>query len=550
LSIKTFNYVIVAHNLITRHLKLVKHNMKKDNLTVVLAKFAKELNLYINPQKVYDELLIHPDYPSLLALSDVLQNLGIDNSAYRVEESDLQTLPCPFITHTNVNGGDFLVIHKINPEYLIVSDQKWNRHKLQFTDFIRIFNKVVLAPDDVPGKVSSLKRFAPSVNKVPLVLSALLLAFFMAICFHTDYISNLNGHVIILSLIKTAGLVVSVLLLIQSFDSNNPLVQRLCQAGGKNNCKDILSSKAAKVFEGLSWSEVGFFYFSSTWLFLLFGGASSGVIQLLTMLNIICLPYTIYSIYYQAIVAKQWCVLCCTVQALLWLEFITVSSSLSLPLSGISTAEISLLVITIVLPIAAWILIKPLLLNAQQIHPLKVQLQKFKYNAEMFNAALSAQPKYTQPEEEWSIILGNKAAQNVITMVTNPYCPPCARTHKLLHELLEQRENLQARIVFTASNTDDDIKTPVSRHLMTLHGLPDKTIVVKALYDWYEQKQKNYESWAKIYPTQLNEAEYNKINRQKAWCELAEVSVTPTMLLNGYKLPDQYQLSDLKYMLQ
>jgi len=242
--------------------------------------------------------------------------------------------------------------------------------------------------------------------------------------------------------------------------------------------------------------------------------------------------------------------LCCAVQALLWLEFIPLITSFQSPFAWPAVSQISLLFIALVLPVALWLLLKPMFLQLQQVHPLKVQLQKFKYNADLFNKTLAEQPKYAQPDEEWSIVLGNTEAENVITMVTNPYCPPCASTHKLLHDLLEQRENLQARIVFTADNSDNDIKTPVSRHLMTLHGLPDKTIVTKALYDWYEQKQKNYEDWAKAYPVQLNEAEYNKINKQKAWCEIAEVTATPTMLLNGYKLPELYQLTDLKYMVQ
>ena len=135
-------------------------------------------------------------------------------------------------------------------------------------------------------------------------------------------------------------------------------------------------------------------------------------------------------------------------------------------------------------------------------------------------------------------------------MVTNPYCPPCSKTHKLLDELLEQNANIQARIVFTASNEDSDIKTPVSRHLMALNDLSDKTIVRKALHDWYEQKQKNYEAWAKVYPIKLEETEFYKIDRQHQWCEMAEVTATPTLVLNGYRLPDIYQLPDLKYMLE
>jgi hypothetical protein len=31
---------------------------------------------------------------------------------------------------------------------------------------------------------------------------------------------------------------------------------------------------------------------------------------------------------------------------------------------------------------------------------------------------------------------------------------------------------------------------------------------------------------------------------------MAEVTATPTMLLNGYRLPNPYQLPDLKYMLE
>jgi len=31
---------------------------------------------------------------------------------------------------------------------------------------------------------------------------------------------------------------------------------------------------------------------------------------------------------------------------------------------------------------------------------------------------------------------------------------------------------------------------------------------------------------------------------------MAEVTATPTLLLNGSRLPDLYQLTDLKYMLE
>ncbi len=154
----------------------------------------------------------------------------------------------------------------------------------------------------------------------------------------------------------------------------------------------------------------------------------------------------------------------------------------------------STLFISLLLPVVLWVLAKPLFLKAQQVGPLKNQLRKFKYNSELFNSMLNNQPKHTLPSEDWSIVLGNTKASTSITMVTNPYCPPCSKTHKLLDELLEQRTDIQARIVFTANNTDEDIKTPVSRHLMALNQLADKEIIKKALNDWHEQKQKDYKA--------------------------------------------------------
>jgi uncharacterized membrane protein len=243
-----------------------------------------------------------------------------------------------------------------------------------------------------------------------------------------------------------------VLLLVQSIDSNNPLVQKLCgSSGGKTNCNSILSSKAATVFKGLTWSEVGFFYFTGTWLALLFSGGSSTLLEVLALMNLVSLPYTVYSIYFQARIAKQWCVLCCTVQALLWLEFISLAAFFKITLTPPNLIEWSTLFICLLLPVVLWVVLKPLILKAQQLQSLKQQLKKFKYNTELFGAVLAAQPKYTLPDEEWSIVLGNVEANNIITMVSNPYCQPCSRMHKVLDELMMYRGDIQARIIFTAS---------------------------------------------------------------------------------------------------
>jgi uncharacterized membrane protein len=206
--------------------------------------------------------------------------------------------------------------------------------------------------------------------------------------------------------IKTIGIIISIFLLVQSIDSNNPLIQVLCNAaGGRAGCNGVLSSKAANAFWGFTWSDIGFFYFTGTWLTLLFGGNSILVWEILSVLNFISLPYTIYSVYYQAKVIKKWCVLCCSIQVLIWLEFFTIiytKHSVS-PHSAIILHSYITIIICMCLPAICWLLVKPFFLEMQEIGPIKKQLQAFKYNTTYFTQILTSQPKYVQPDPEWSI---------------------------------------------------------------------------------------------------------------------------------------------------
>ncbi|KEQ28885.1 hypothetical protein N180_20300 [Pedobacter antarcticus 4BY] len=526
---------------------------KRSNAEASVINLLKYLKISINPDSVIDELEKHPDYPSMLAVSDVLTALKIENSAFRAESDLLGELPLPFLVNLNTNGGEFAVVTKMDANYVYFADERKEVNKLTLDNFKSAFGGVVLIAEP-NSKIVANRNLLLSASKFkPAVLTAGCLTILLLLLYGSGYFSNLTWTIASLSLLKTAGLIVSILLLIQSVDSNNPVIQVLCQPGDKTDCNAILSSKAAKVFDGLTWSEVGFFYFAGTWLLLQFGGSLAGSLTVLAMLNFVSLPYTVYSIYYQARVAKKWCILCCSIQIILWLEFIPLvinASSTHFYFDFTNYEVLRLMGVCFLSPILLWLILKPVFFKLQQVKPLKEQLRKFKYNSELFNKLLTEQPQFKQPDENWSIVLGKAEAGNVITMVSNPYCQPCAKMHKLLNEIVDQNGDVQARIVFTAENTETDLQTPITRHLMALNALEDKTMVKDALHDWYEQKQKNYQAWAKAYPVTLIETDYHKLDAQREWCEMAKVAFTPTMLINGHLIPSNYQLTDLKYMLQ
>jgi len=521
--------------------------MKRDNLTTILAEFTKKINIPISAERISEELLIHPDFPSLLAMSDVLSSMNIPNKSFYAEPNELQDIPCPFIVHNKFNSA-FLLVSKIEGEQVLIFDEKRKYFNISKKELEIFFNGVVFTAEPstlVNRNYSGIRNFV----QMPLIITLLFLMLIAALASDTRYFENVNWMLLMLTLFKGAGIITSVLLLLQSVDSNNNLIQKICKGGKKTDCNAILSSSAATVFKGLSWSEVGFYYFTATGILTLFCDPSK-YIQTLLYLNIVSLPYTFYSIYFQARIVKKWCVLCCTIQVLLWLEFIPLllltRSPLKLPLFHDSINVI----IAFLLPVISWTLLKPIILIAELVAPMRLQLQQSKYNSTLFNNLLHSKPKYSQPKDEWSIVIGNSKPTHIITMVSNPYCQPCAEAHKRLEKLLEQRKDLQARIVFTAENSEHDIKTPVSRHLMSLNNLNDKSIVKGALSDWYERGQKDYHDWSKSYPLEQNPANNYQLDQQREWCKIAQITSTPTLLINGRLLPNLYQLSDLKYILE
>jgi len=153
------------------------------------------------------------------------------------------------------------------------------------------------------------------------------------------------------------------------------------------------------------------------------------------------------------------------------------------------------------------------------------------------------------PDEEHSLVIGNREAEHIVTMVSNPYCQPCSIAHKKLDAWLASRDDIKLQVVFSVQNTDEeDKKTKVASHLMSLQAGRDDVSLKHALDDWYEQKQKDYDAWAKQYPV-IAANNTDALQKQMEWCKLAEIKGTPTIFINGRKLPKPYQTEDIKYFI-
>ncbi len=520
------------------------------NLSKCLYHFLNYLKHPIDHNHLILELEKHPDYPSLLALSDVLSGFGFDNAAYKVNMSDLSNLSFPIIAYTTEKNSNFLVIKSVNKNNIIVTNERWKNKEVKLDKFQEIFTGIVLCISKTPSQIRREKTSERGYYYLTLsIIVALFLIFLFVTLINAPFFWFLTWQIFLLTCIKLTGTIISLLLINQSINSNSSITNKICIIGAKADCNAVLSSKAAKIFDGLAWSDIGFFYFGGTLAVMIFTGASPGIMQVLGIINFICMPYLFYSLYLQAYVIKRWCTLCCITQVLIWLECLPFFSYTHHSFKGVNFTGVAQIITYMLLPIVCWLLLKPILIKLNKSKELNRQLLKIKYNRQLFNNLLTTQLKHPLPDEEFSIVLGSNNPKHVIIIVSNPYCQPCSNAHLVLADWLKSREDLQLRILHVTNDKKSENPLKVARTMVALNEVLNRDEMQQALHAWHVQKKKNYINWSNVYADKINEIYFYKQDKQKIWCDMAKVEHTPSFFINGYALPKIYQIDDIKYLL-
>jgi uncharacterized membrane protein len=290
--------------------------------------YLRELKVKVTKTTLTESLLENPYYPSLYSLSNIFDRFKLNHTAFKIEKEKFNNLTPPFIAYlkNQKTGKDFVLVTSVSENDVEYIDPNKKPKKAVKEDFLKNWENIVLQaePDDKSGEkdyILNLKKETSTKNKITALIAASCFIFLSTLYIFLHSLSvNFIFSATILLLIKIMGLAATVLLLVYEIDKSNAFVKSICAAGKQTNCGAVLQSKASKIF-GMSWGEAGFFYFASTFLFVLFPGTNFATkIFLLSIANALAAPYILFSVYYQWKVVKQWCLLCLTVQAVLVLE--------------------------------------------------------------------------------------------------------------------------------------------------------------------------------------------------------------------------------------
>ena len=517
------------------------------NIVAVTSQLLDLLKVKVNFSRLKTTLEEHPNYPSLTSIIDYFKDLNVETQVYQIDkyEYDLNKLSVPHITHLSSGGGRFALIHGIDDGQVKISDERNKNHLISVNDYKEIWDGIIMyANSNIESGEKNYYR-----GKVESILQKIRYPFCLAVFLSTMCMIITSGEFSwpILFLVKLIGLLISVLLLFQGLNYHHPFFSKLCGIAEKNSCATILQSDAAYLTSWLNWSEVGLFYFSGSLLTII---VIPVFIPVLVWMNIVALPFTIYSITYQYRVGK-WCVLCCSIQVLLVLEYVIfnfIPATSLLPFFVLNNQLFKFL-LCFLMPISIWIILKPILSKSILYKKLRNQLNLFKYDNDLFINTLAKSEYYEISDNLMPILLGNPDAKTIITVISNPFCGACTKAHNFIDKWWPKREDVQIKLLFEHDDGYHNIHATVARHFMALSLLEDKKIIIKALNEWYQQNTKKYENWAERYPVEITDEIRSASKRQMDWCRTAAISFTPTVLINGHKLPEPYRIEDINYLI-
>lgn len=199
--------------------------------------------------------------------------------------------------------------------------------------------------------------------------------------------------------------------------------------------------------------------------------------------------------------------------------------------------------------LSAWQLIKTLYQKSLSTLSNEIKATRLKRKPEIFNALLQQQPfiQKNLPEPDEAIKFGNPTAPYQIVLACNPYCSPCAKAHHYIEALYEKHPGkLTVCIRFALDTTDtSDKRTEAANEILkvALHK------PFEAIRDWYNvmdlEKYKQLHHTKVCLPEKQGEAVNEEIAKHIHWAKQAEVTATPTVFVNGKKLPELYNWTEL-----
>lgn len=517
----------------------------KDPLYYLVQQLLIYSNIALDKKELAFQIQSHPSYPSLHAITGVLDHFNIDNIALDVprNKDTLAQLPKVFLSQIETtNGKEFAIV--INKGFhcdVILSSKKKN--KLTIPEFLKQFTGIIVAVEKTELTEEKKSNISLINNSLITLLSIIIFSLFFLT--KPSLISTLFLFTSII------GMLISITFKKQEQGIQTMLGNAFCSGESETkDCDAVLTSKGANIFGNYKLSDISLMYFSGLTVTIFISILLGLNLSLVFVISILAFPITLYSIYYQATIVKKWCLLCLSVVAILWAQ--VAFSFETITLFSVSTNSLLVTALGFLLMVTLWNIFVPNLIDLHALKQTKIDYFKFKRNFNLFNTLLETSKTIdTTIDDASEIVFGNTNSKLQITIVTSPFCGHCKPVHALIENIYKKYpEEVKILIRFNANiDNPENSLVKITSRLIELYNTEGTEACLKAMHNIYDNQQ--LENWFEEFGECNNKVLYlETLKKENDWCTNNNINFTPEILINGKSFPKEYDRSDLIYFIE
>lgn len=511
--------------------------------------YLRHERININEGEFLFQMQSHPDYPSLLSISDTLHFFNINNGTFRIDPSEIHLLPKRFavtLKEGTQNQNDlikkepeFYLVEKIGNDFYLKNN---TTQKISYSQLKSRWDGIVMLLEEKMSATTGINNG----NELSITYA---LFTFSVFCFSAlIFLDSSPVTWKLFALFPIIGFLFSLLAAKDLFGIESELIEKFCNLSSDSNCSSVLKSKKWKIFDLVSLSDLSLVFFTTqliAFLIYISAGAFLHYFSIQKLLLIIALPVIPISLYYQKFVEKKWCPICLAIIVTLIIEIayllFFVKVNFIFPVKSLALFGTVLFSVFL-----AWRWIKNNLIKIKELKEYNIKSNRFIRNYKVFRRSLVSQNRYEIPYTP--LLLGGETNKLEISIITSPFCGFCTKAHQNLNEILRRNPDyVKIKILFNADLKNfEDRQKSLYRNLLRIFLDDGETAFKKSLDYWFDNK--DIGKWLDI---NVRSFEHDKADQylaeQHKWCVDNKFNFTPAVFINGYAYPQEYDLENLEY---
>jgi len=510
----------------------------------IVSKYLKLSGVYASKKYIEKIILSHPTYPSLLSISEAFESIGVEYNFIKTNISDIYSIDFPFLLHSNNNGGELLLINnqiELNSTIKNITNN-WTGIVIKTNG---VENILTTESENYLRREVLFKRLVYLIIATILILylysNFVLMSLQFIFLFSTNLIALFIGVQVLLK--KTAFF---------TYES----VNRFCIIGKSFNCDKVFYSLNNKI--PLPEIVLTYFLYQFVLLFLYALNANyrDQILNIFILNSILTIPFILFSILYQSLILKVFCLLCIAIVCVLLLQIFILFPFLVEKKYLFTSFSYDFVVYNVIIVFFLYfsiLLISKILYKIASIKNEEIANNRLKYSTSVFEMLLSQNKSIQTNQFPQNIILiGNHDAPIELFIVISIDCQSCGDSLIEAIELVFLFENIvNLKIHITTINNTQTFNEELNYFSAFLSEIQDwKCVNAKnAIKSWYSDL--NLKKFKKKYPL-LNFDELNSNYQNEKdlnWKTSNDILKTPSLFYNKYLLPDYYKISDLKYII-